>query len=340
LTALPRLKDVVSVEYEIIFMAIERAREQSIPKPWGIVDLHPWSTARNEGKAIGEIRYERSSSTASDSLLLLKLLFTSQPLSIQVHPDDADAHAIGLPRGKSEAWYILSAAPDAKIALGLKQRQTPQQLREAIDDGSISKLVVWQPVSQGEVIFVPAGTIHAIGAGLVIAEIQQRSDATFRIFDYGRERELHIDSAVAVANAGPAALSTPPSRISNERTLLVSSPHFVFERIDLQPNSDWCLAVERESWLLVLSGGARVGSFDVDKGEAIFAQSDRVAIHVGTDGMMCLAAYTGSVPVSHLLQSISEPDAIDSGRPGMAQISMPFAHPKAGLANGDLEVNQ
>ena len=275
-----------------------------------------------------------------NSLLLLKLLFTSQPLSIQVHPDDANAHSLGLPRGKSEAWYVLSATPDAKIALGLKQRRTPQQLRDAIDDGSISNLVVWQPVSQGEVIFVPAGTIHAIGAGLVIAEVQQRSDATFRIFDYGRGRELHINSAVAVANTGPSAFSVPPNRISNERTLLVSSPHFVFERIDLQPNSDWCLAAERETWLLVLGGGARVGSFDVDKGEAIFAQSDRVAIHVGTDGMVCLAAYTGSVPISHLLQGLSEPDAINSERTKAAQISMPFSQPKAALAHGHLEVNQ
>ena len=96
------------------------------------------------------------------------------------------AQSMGLPNGKTEAWYVLSATPEAKVALGLKRRLTPQQLREAIDDGSISDLVVWQAVSAGDVIFVPAGTIHAIGAGLVIAEIQQRSDATFRLFDHGR----------------------------------------------------------------------------------------------------------------------------------------------------------
>ena len=171
-------------------MAIEHARAQSVPKPWGIVDVHPWSDVRHGGNAIGEIWYERPGSDAADTSLLLKLLFTSQPLSIQVHPDDAYAQSIGLQNGKTEASYVLSATPDAKVALGLSQRLTPQQLREAGEDGSITDLVVWHAVTQGDSIFVPAGTIHAIGAGLVIAEIQQRSDATFRLFDYGRKREL------------------------------------------------------------------------------------------------------------------------------------------------------
>ena len=98
----------------------------------------------------------------------------------------------GWHRGKTEAWYILSAAPGAKIALGLKKRLAPRQLREAVDDGSIAGLVAWRTVLPGDVVSVPAGTIHAIGAGLVIAEIQQRSDATFRMFDFGRKRELHV----------------------------------------------------------------------------------------------------------------------------------------------------
>ena len=155
--------------------------------------------------------------------LLLKLLFTSQPLSIQVHPGDAYARSMGLPNGKTEAWYVLSAAPEAKIALGLKRRLTKQQLRHAIDDGSISDLVVWQAVCAGDTVFVPAGTIHAIGAGLVIAEIQQRSDATFRLFDHGRGRELHIEDAIAVADAGPADFHVTPSRLTDSRTLLTSN---------------------------------------------------------------------------------------------------------------------
>ncbi len=157
----------------------------------------------------------------ADPSLLLKLLFTSQPLSIQVHPDDAFAHSMGLPNGKTEAWYVLSATPEAKVALGLTRRLTPQQLRTAIGDGSIADLMMWRSVSARDVISVPAGTIHAIGAGLVIAEIQQRSDTTFRLSDSGRGRELHIENAIAVAHAGPARFSaaaeTVDQRTDNSR---------------------------------------------------------------------------------------------------------------------------
>ena len=110
---------------------------------------------------------------------------------------------IGEAHGKSEAWYVMSAEPGARVALGLDRRMAPEQLRDAIADGSIADRVVWRNVSRGDVVDVPAGTIHAIGAGLVIAEIQQRSDTTFRLFDYGRSRTLHVEQAVAVADAGP-----------------------------------------------------------------------------------------------------------------------------------------
>ena len=322
-------------------MTIELARTCALPKPWGILDLRPWSNARHDGGAIGEIWYERSGRKAADSSLLLKMLFTNQPLSIQVHPDDAFAHMIGLPRGKTEAWYILSAAPDAKVALGLIQRLTPQQLRAAVDDGSISDLVVWQSVSTDDVIFVPAGTIHAIGAGLVIAEIQQRSDATFRLFDHGRQRDLHIESAVAVANAGPAHFQVQPDRLTNERRLLVSSPHFVFERIELAPNSAWYMATERETWLLVISGGARAGPFDLATGDAVFAQSDRADIHAGPTGMVGLVAYTGGGPVAHLLQRVREPGAMHGDPPQALQLPPFFPlEKKATATNGRLDLSQ
>jgi mannose-6-phosphate isomerase len=309
-------KIVVSVEHEVKSMAVEFARTCAVPKPWGTLDLRPWSNARHEGVAIGEIWYERlGRAAAADSSLLLKLLFTNQPLSIQVHPDDTFAHSIGLPSGKTEAWYVLSAAPEAKVALGLNQRLTSHQLREAIDDGSISNLVVWQTVSPDDVIFVPAGTIHAIGAGLVIAEVQQRSDTTFRLFDHGRQRDLHIESSVAVADAGPAHFQVEPNQLTDERTLLVSSSHFVFERIELAPNSTWYLQVERETWLLLVSGDARAGSFDIAAGDAIFVQSDRVDIHAGPTGMVGLVAYTSGDLVPHLLQRVGTQGAVDGGSP-------------------------
>jgi mannose-6-phosphate isomerase len=258
--------------------------------------------------------YERCDGAAVNSLLLFKLLFTSQPLSIQVHPDDAFAHSIGLPCGKTEAWYVLSAAPDAKVALGLNQRVTAKQLREAIDTGSILDLVQWQTVSPDDVILVPAGTIHSIGAGIVIAEIQQRSDATFRLFDYARQRELHIERATSVAKTGPANFRVTSSRLTDSRTLLISNEHFVLEKIDLPPNSAGCMEAERETWLLVLSGTARIGSFNVGIGDGIFLESDRANIQSGPLGLIGLVAYTGREPLLHILDRIKQAPASENAR--------------------------
>ena len=213
-------------------MAIELAYARDVQKPWGVADARPWSEVARTGRSIGEISYERAGAVVSAPELLLKVLLTSQPLSIQVHPNDAFAQSIGLPRGKTEAWYVLSARPGAAVALGLKQSVSSVQLRQAVADGSIADLVAWRTVSAGDAIFVPAGTIHAIGPGLVIAEIQQRSDATFRLFDHGRSRELHVDRAITASFATPAALQMKPNRLDNGRTLLASNPYFVFERIE------------------------------------------------------------------------------------------------------------
>jgi mannose-6-phosphate isomerase len=294
-------------------MAIEHARALAIPKPWGVDDLSPWSNALAHDKAIGEIRFERSDNAAADPSLLLKLLFTSQALSIQVHPDDKFAHLMGLPNGKTEAWYVLNAVPEAKVALGLKRRLTPQQLSEAVEDGSISDLIAWRPVSASDVISVAAGTIHAIGAGLIIAEIQQRSNVTFRLFDYGRQRELHVKDAIAVAVAGPAESQARSSQLTAERQILVSNQYFVFERINLAPNSSWRMEAERETWLLVLGGSAIAGAFDIGTGDALFAQSDRVDIHSGATGMAGLAAYTGGGPIVNFLERLAAPSSALSG---------------------------
>ena len=285
-------------------MTIEHAHAHSLPKPWGIVDPRPWSSAGDGANTIGEIWYERSDSAAVPPSLLLKLLFTSQPLSIQVHPDDAYAQSTGLPNGKTEAWHILDAALEAKVGLGMKRRVSPEQLRHAIDDGSISDLLVWHLAHPGDTISVPAGTIHAIGAGLVIAEIQQRSDTTFRLFDHGRGRELHIESGLAVADFGPADFLVTPTRLSEARALLVSNSYFTFERIDLTSNSTWHLEAEHETWLMVVSGSARAASFDVTTGDAIFAQSDRVTIHAARNGLIGLVAYTGPL-VRQLLKCVA-----------------------------------
>ena len=282
-------------------MAIEHASVQVVRKPWGVTDLHPWSGTDGSDDAIGELWFQRIDQNAPSPALLLKLLFTSEPLSVQVHPDDAFARSIGLPNGKTEAWYILSATSEARVAVGLKRHLTPQELRASIRDGSIASLTQWRPVVKGDIIFVPAGTIHAIGAGIVLAEIQQHSDVTFRLFDYGRQRELHEDSAVAVSNAGPVQAQSGPRRLTAARMVLIASPHFVLERVDLPANSNWALNADQETWFLVIEGQARIGLTNTTVGDAIFVEADRAGIEVGPDGMSGLIAYPGPDPVISLL---------------------------------------
>ena len=283
-------------------MAIEHAYAQVARKPWGVGDLRPWSGIDGSGEAIGELRFQRADRNAPDPALLLKLLFTSEPLSIQVHPDDAFARSMGLSNGKTEAWYVLSAAPDARVAVGLKQTLTPHELRASIKDGSIAVLAQWRSVKQGDVIFVPAGTIHAIGAGLVLAEIQQHSDTTFRLFDYGRARELHEDDAVAVSDPKPAPTQPGPRCLTTARTALIASPHFVLERIDLPANSNWALDADRETWILVIEGQARIGGIRASVGDVVFAEADHAGIEVGAAGMSGLVAYPGPDPAMSLLR--------------------------------------
>jgi mannose-6-phosphate isomerase len=228
-----------------------------------------------------------------ETALLLKLLFTTEPLSIQVHPDDAFARSIGLSNGKTEAWYILSAVAGAKVAVGLNYPRSAAELRAAITDGSIANIVHWHPVHQGDVISIPAGTIHAIGAGIVLAEIQQHSDVTFRLFDYGRQRELHIENAVAMATAGPREPQPPPERWSDARLILTVNPYFALEQIDLAPGSVWILDAPRETWLLAIEGHAQLGSTKLSLGEAVFLQADHAEIKAGADGLKALLAYPG-----------------------------------------------
>jgi mannose-6-phosphate isomerase len=287
-------------------MAIEHAVVQVVRKPWGVSDLHPWSSMDVSGDPVGELWFQRGDKNAPIPALLLKLLFTNEPLSIQVHPDDEFARSVGLPNGKTEAWYILSATPGARVAVGLKRHLTPQELRASIRDGSIAGLTQWRPAVKGDIILIPAGTIHAIGAGIVLAEIQQHSDATFRLFDYGRQRELHEDSAVAVSNAGPVQTQSSPQRLTAVRTALIASPHFVLERIDLPANSNWALDTDQEAWILVIDGHARIGQTNTTVGDAVFVEADRAGIEVGPDGISGLIAYPGPEPAVSLLQDFGE----------------------------------
>jgi glycosyltransferase involved in cell wall biosynthesis len=299
-------------------MTIELASRRAVHRLWGVNEPSEWAGMDTADAAapIGEIWYDRVGAPASTSSLLLKVLLTSAPLSIQVHPNDEHAHSIGLPNGKSEAWHVLSATSDARVAIGLKQPMTAQQLRIAALDGSIADAVAWKLVAANDTIMVPGGTIHAIGAGLVIAEIQQRSNTTFRLFDHGRARELHIDQAVAASISGAAGSRPQPNRLSGQRTLLGVDRHFVLERLELPADTTWHLAAQRETWLLVVNGSASTGTFALAKGEALFAEEDNIKISAGRDGLVALVAYVGNGPVAGILHRAGTPPTeIDIVRP-------------------------
>lgn len=286
-------------------MSFERATARVACKPWGSHDLRPWSSAGGNA-AIGELMFDRTETLAPDPSLLLKLLFTTQNLSIQVHPDDDFAQSMGMANGKTEAWYVLSAEKGAQVAIGLERPVTLTELRDAISDGSIADLVKWQPAAVGDLFFVRAGTIHAIGAGLVIAEIQQRSDTTFRLFDHGRMRDLHMDQALAVADREPAKAELVPIHLTVERMKLVSCPFFVFERIELPPDATWELRVACETWAMVIGGEATIGSMRAHVGDVFYAEADRTVVKVGGKGVVILLAYADSTPEPDLLRDLDD----------------------------------
>lgn len=162
--------------------------------------------------------------------LLIKFLDAAEWLSVQVHPDDAYAHLVETStgfHGKTEAWYILEG--QGEIVYGLKQAQTRKQLEQAAQDGSIWEMLDRQTVEPGQVAYVPAGTIHALGPGLVLYEVQQRSDLTYRIFDYGRGRELHLEKGLDVSKLEP----TPIPDLEPDGEVLLASEAFVLERLTI-----------------------------------------------------------------------------------------------------------
>ncbi|MDP9115320.1 MAG: phosphoheptose isomerase [Acidobacteriota bacterium] len=170
-------------------------------RPWGTRNLEPWfPNARAEAGPlpIGEVWFE-----TPEIPLLVKFLFAHENLSVQVHPDDKYARLHHSSPGKTEMWHVLKAEPGAKIAAGFREPVTSEQARAGALDGTIMEMLEWFDAQAGDTFFIPAGTVHAIGAGLTICEIQQQSDITYRFFDYGRGRELHLDSALTVSHLGP-----------------------------------------------------------------------------------------------------------------------------------------
>lgn len=252
-------------------MKLER---RYVEKPWGRARLPAMFDAQ-PGKRIGEVWF---TGTDADLPLLAKYIFTSERLSIQVHPNDEQALARGLKQGKSECWTILDAEPGATLGLGLRSDVSAEELRAAALDGTIEDLMDWWPVSGGDFVYVPAGTIHAIGAGITLLEFQQNADVTYRLYDYGRPRELHLDDGIGVATAGPFT-GMIRHLDGNEEITLVDGPHFTL----LQSGSD--ALQDRRRWVLPLQGEAN----DCGPGECLLAEA-RERVEVSPDARLLIGA--------------------------------------------------
>jgi mannose-6-phosphate isomerase len=241
------------------------------PRPWGTHDLSPiysqqfkekigesWLTGDHckvqngplAGKSLAELasQYRRQlvgdeSPDESRFPLLAKFLFPHEKLSVQVHPDDADARAIGQPWGKTECWYVAHANPGAEIGLGLKPGTTREQFEHAISQNRAEELLNWIKVFAGDMIYVAGGTVHTLGPGSIIVETQQQSDTTFRLYDYGRPRELHLQQGLRVIKEKARSGKVKPrffqglDRNGNHPHPLVVSTYFVVQRFDLQKGS-------------------------------------------------------------------------------------------------------
>lgn len=221
-----------------------------VEKPWGR-DVLPAPFAAPAGQRIGEIWFEPPPELSE---LLVKYIFTSEKLSVQVHPSDAQ-----LPEyGKDECWLIVDADPGAVLGIGFREATGSEAMRQAALDGSIVGLMEWHNVRAGDFFYIPAGTVHAIGAGISLIEVQQNSDVTYRLYDYGRPRELHLDHAVAVARGEPYPMAlhrTVPLRGS---VTLVDGPLFRLDRIDGKPD-----AAARERYRGALLLIPREGSVEI-----------------------------------------------------------------------------
>ena len=264
-----------------------------VGRVWGTNDLRPWydqvatgepigevwltgddcrvATGPHSGKTLGEIFREMpqammgEDAPSGDSPLLIKVLFAQEKLSVQVHPDDRLAQKYGQPRGKTECWYALAAEAGAQVAAGLKAGVTMDEVKAGIEGGTLEKSLRMLPVHAGDMIYVDAGTVHAIWPGSVLLETQQNCDLTYRMYDYGRGRELHIEKSLEAVQLKTKAGKVMP-RVLEDRTILLACPYFTIERIPVDASrSSASLRREEESkaglsYLFAAEGTGRVSS--------------------------------------------------------------------------------
>ena len=285
------------------------------PRPWGALDLSPiypnhrfaenigesWLTGDNSKVANGPLRgrslaelttqYGRelvgdAASDPSRFPLLTKFLFPHEKLSVQVHPDDEAARRAGFPCGKTECWYVAHAKPGAQVALGLKPGTTRAQFGQAIHGKQAEELLNWINVFQGEMIYVAGGTVHTLGPGSIMVETQQQSDTTYRLYDYGRARELHLKEGLAALKekvVSGKVIRPAPTTINatrNRRSQLVASPFFVVEMFELKEPQDFSTSAEAgKSSVQILVAVEGCGMIEARGAEPVtLAKGDAVVI--------------------------------------------------------------
>ncbi len=272
-------------------MPLKRLESRFLEKVWGSEQIEPWFP--NTGEKIGEVWFEGPGELVLP--LLVKFLFTSGKLSVQVHPDDTYAAQHHDSRGKTEMWHILAAEPGARIAAGFREAVSEERLRSAALSGEIEDLLDWHEAQPGDTFFIPAGTVHAIGAGLVLCEIQQRSDVTYRLYDYGRPRELHLDQSLAVARREPCSARTatqPGAGATGEE--LVACPSFTVSRREVNGSS--VLApppAGRFALVIVIAGAGELDRTVVRAGQVWYAPPGTAPI--GVSGKLTLL-WASSLP--------------------------------------------
>lgn len=288
-----------------------------VERVWGRCDLGGWAgVGRTPGdRPVGEAWLTDVTCLAEDGTtlaalsvadaddgagipLLAKLLFTDAPLSVQVHPTDAAAAGAGVASGKDEAWLVLEASPGAVVWIGFRQPITADALRAAAADGSVLALMRRHSARVGETILVPAGTVHAIGAGLVMLEVQDAIDVTWRLYDHARPRPLQLDAAMAVADLGASrAVVIPAAATGAPRQLVATAPRFVLERLSVLGGLTLRPDGSRQHILVALTDGVAMDDRAVSRGLAAFipaaGQMTRVT---GAPGAMVALLHGGPGP--------------------------------------------
>jgi mannose-6-phosphate isomerase len=259
---------------------------RTVEKPWGRTDL-PAPFTNPDGARIGEIWFEPPRELPQ---LLVKYIFTSEKLSVQVHPSDAQTMAMGLGKqGKEECWLVVHAGPDAVLGVGFAQDIDAQTMRAAALDGSIENLLVWHKVRAGDFFYIPANTVHAIGPDVALIEVQQNSDITYRLYDYGRPRQLHLEQGMAVASGAPYPTHLHWHVPETGSVNLVDGPHFRLDRVTGKPATRMAARYTGPVLVIPLAGEVTVAGATVAPGQCALGQqlSD---IGIAAHGQALLAA--------------------------------------------------